>query len=374
MHSDLFWYWFVNIPGIGLQARTLLLDHFHSPQNIWEQDIKVLQSYLTKKQLQTLLKSKNEASISISYTKLQEQQIKFITPDSQLYPEKLRHIPQPPNSLYLKGCMPPINEPLLGVVGTRRPTPYGRDMTKQFIKALSAAGIHIVSGLAAGIDTISHQSALEAKTYTMGVLGGGIDSIYPRENFNLYRRMYQFGGVLSEYNAGIPNLAGLFPERNRIISGMSDAILIIEAAEKSGSLITADHALEQGKEIYVIPGRITDSMSAGCNHLISQGAHLVTSPNDIIDDLKDIYSLSVQTDRMKLVKISNPEFENALEAKIYDSLDNIHPLSVNQLLSILNKEESVNLNDIMNQLMRMEIKQTVTRMHYGLYVRNSFIK
>ena len=137
--------------------------------------------------------------------------------------------------------------------------------------------------MAAGVDTSSHLGALDADGYTAGILGGGIDSIYPRENFNLYQKVCKTGGIISEYNVGIPSQKGMFPMRNRIISGMADGVFVVEAGERSGSLITADQGLEQGKDIFALPGRITDRYSQGCNYLISQGATLVRSPEDIAE-------------------------------------------------------------------------------------------
>ena len=162
-------------------------------------------------------------------------------------------------------------------------------MAEQFAGELSRRGIQIISGLAAGIDAAGHRGALQAGGYTLGILGGGIDTMYPRANYFLYRQMYERGGVLSEYNLGIPNSPGLFPIRNRLISAMADGVFVLEAGEKSGSFITIDQALEQGKDVFALPGRISDPLSEGCNRLIAEGAVLVQRPEDIAAPLLEKY-------------------------------------------------------------------------------------
>ena len=176
----------------------------------------------------------------------------------------------PPDLLYYKGRFPDFSKPVLAMVGARKATIYGRNMAREFASELTGYGIQIICGMAAG-------------GYTAGILGGGIDSIYPRENFNLYQKVCKTGGIISEYNVGIPSQKGMFPMRNRIISGMADGVFVVEAGERSGSLITADQGLEQGKDIFALPGRITDRYSQGCNYLISLGAILVRSPEDIAE-------------------------------------------------------------------------------------------
>ena len=195
----------------------------------------------------------------------------------------------PPDILYVKGILSKklnIYNMNIGVVGARNASVYGRELASFFGRELAKEGINIISGLALGIDGMSHRGALYAGGYTVGVLGCGIDVIYPRENAELFFEMYKNGAVISEYGPGVIPNPGFFPIRNRIISGLSDGLLVVEARKKSGSLITADLALEQGKQVYAIPGRITDKSSECTNNLIRQGAMCVVSPKEIIEDLK----------------------------------------------------------------------------------------
>lgn len=284
-----FWYWFVNIPGVGPGTRRKLLERFGHPQAVYMAGEKELADILKKKQCVYLQESRNTHSIARSMQRLQASGTRFLHWESPDYPEKLRQLFDPPYGIYLRGSLPSPDRPSLAMVGARSATPYGIRVAEQFAGELSRRGIQIISGLAAGIDAAGHRGALQAGGYTLGILGGGIDTMYPRANYFLYRQMYEQGGVLSEYNLGIPNSPGLFPIRNRLISAMADGVFVLEAGEKSGSFITIDQALEQGKDVFALPGRISDPLSEGCNRLIAEGAVLVQRPEDIAAPLLEKY-------------------------------------------------------------------------------------
>lgn len=201
------------------------------------------------------------------------------------YPEKLRRIYAPPQKLYIIGNDKILNEKGIAIIGCRKPSKYGIEMAYKFAYGLSKRGINVISGLARGIDSYSHLGAVHAKGKTIGVLGSGLNNIYPSENKKLCLEIIKNGGaIITEYEPKEKPLAMNFPARNRIISGLSEGILVIEAKQKSGTLITVDHGLDQGKDIFVIPGNITSENSYGTNELIKQGAKLVTSQRDILDD------------------------------------------------------------------------------------------
>lgn len=284
-----FWYWFVNIPGVGPGTRRKLLERFGHPQAVYMAGEKELADILKKKQCVYLQESRNTHSIARSMQRLQASGTRFLHWESPDYPEKLRQLFDPPYGIYLRGSLPSPDRPSLAMVGARSATLYGIRVAEQFAGELSRRGIQIISGLAAGIDAAGHRGALQAGGYTLGILGGGIDTMYPRANYFLYRQMYERGGVLSEYNLGIPNSPGLFPIRNRLISAMADGVFVLEAGEKSGSFITIDQALEQGKDVFALPGRISDPLSEGCNRLIAEGAVLVQRPEDIAAPLLEKY-------------------------------------------------------------------------------------
>ncbi|WP_248926386.1 DNA-processing protein DprA [Paenibacillus hamazuiensis] len=205
------------------------------------------------------------------------------------YPELLKHIAQPPWVLYLKGDAARMSRPCIGMVGTRNPTVYGKKVAEQLAESLSASGACVVSGLARGIDTSAHVGALRASGGgggTIGVLGCGIDGIYPPENRSLFHRIEESGLLVSEYPPQTPSLPGLFPQRNRIIAGLSLGVAVIEAAERSGSLITADQALDACRDVFAVPGPITSPKSAGTLALIKNGAKLITCAEDILEEYR----------------------------------------------------------------------------------------
>ena len=222
--------------------------------------------------------------ILAEYERLRQRGICLVIKGERGYPDKLRTIPDAPRALYYAGKMPDGGVSV-AIVGARECSEYGRYMARQFGKQLTAAGVWVVSGMARGIDGISQEAALAGGGYSLGVLGCGVDICYPESNRELYERLLIQGGVCSEYPPGTEPRAVLFPPRNRIISGLSDAVLVVEAREKSGTLITVDMALEQGREVYALPGRVTDPLSQGCNRLIRQGAGIVSSPKQLLEEL-----------------------------------------------------------------------------------------
>lgn len=241
---------------------------------------------------------------------LEEQNINVITIYDENYPEDLKNIYDKPLILYAKGSIIKDDNFALAVVGSRKATSYGKWVTEKIVKELTALGITIISGLAIGIDSIAHRTALESNGRTIAVLGNGLDIIYPKRNKELYREIETKGAIVSEYFLGVAPLQYNFPQRNRIISGLSLGVLIVEAQEKSGSLITAQHALEQGKEVFAIPGNINSIFSKGTNKLIKEGAKLVMDVEDIVEEL---YQLQ---EKVKIVKKKNIDYSNLSEVEI----------------------------------------------------------
>lgn len=199
------------------------------------------------------------------------------------YPKKLAEICHAPKKLYVRGTLPDPDLPSAAIIGARECSIYGREMARWFGEELARAGVQIISGMARGVDGTAQMAALRAGGDSFGVLGCGTDICYPKENRKLYEMLCRQGGVLSEHPQGTPPISRHFPSRNRLISALSDCVLVIEARKKSGSLITADFALEQGREVYVLPGRLTDALSGGCNALLCQGAGLALSPDHILE-------------------------------------------------------------------------------------------
>lgn len=261
------------------------------------------------------------------YTALIRQGVQFYTKEDEEYPPRLRTIPDPPEVLYVAGKLPSPVMPALAVIGARDASPYGREQAKRFAKELSEVGIQIISGMARGVDGIAGRAALPGSGGSFAVLGCGVDICYPPENRDLYDALKERGGLISEYHPGTLPKAGLFPARNRIISGLSDALLVTEARLRSGTLITTDAALEQGREIFAIPGRISDPFSMGCNELIRQGAQLAADPGQIIEFFYGIHG-------------EVPEEEAALERARSDSIRKSMPREEGVLYELLDVNES----------------------------------
>jgi DNA processing protein len=210
--------------------------------------------------------------------------INRISPQSSIYLQIISTIAKPPEKLYFVGALPETRRPSVAIVGSRKPTSYGKEVTYQLAYELASYGIVIISGLALGVDSIAHKAAIEAGGVTLAVLGNGVDQIYPASHRGLAQDIIKHGGaIISEYEPGTLARDFQFLERNRIVSGLSDAIIVTEAAARSGTLSTAAHALEQGKEVFVVPGNITSPLSVGCNNLIKQGAHPITCAKDVVE-------------------------------------------------------------------------------------------
>jgi len=212
--------------------------------------------------------------------------IQKITIKDKNYPELLKKIYDPPQELYISGELRKEEKYPIAIVGTRKISNYGQEMTRLFAEALAEAGITIISGLALGVDGLAHRIALEKNSRTIAVLGSGLNVIYPSAHKELFKKIIESGGaVISEYSPNTSPTKKTFPARNRIVSGLSLGVLVIDAPKKSGALITARTAIEQGREVFVVPGRINDFNSEGCNYLIKMGARLVTDPEEIIESL-----------------------------------------------------------------------------------------
>ena len=281
-------YWLMCAP-IGDAVKSRMLLQFGRPGAVFEASEKaLLDSTLSigkKEKWIAYIKERNEKNIKREYEGLQIKGILFYPEYHPLFPAKLHSIPARPFGIFVKGKLPDIRQRSLAIVGARDCSEYGQYVAMHFAEKMAQNGVAVISGLARGIDGIAQRAAIEAGGESFGVLGCGADICYPKSNEKLYRMCMEHGGILSTYLPGTPPTPNLFPPRNRIISGLSDGILIIEAREKSGTIITADLALEQGRDVFVIPGRVTDRLSDGCNSLIRQGASLIQSPEQLLEEL-----------------------------------------------------------------------------------------
>lgn len=284
--DEIYWLALKSVPLVGNVTFRRLLDHFGTPEKVLaasEQELQQVKGILPAV-VNSLLQHDGMAWAHKERDRARKAGAEILTLCAPDYPKVLLNVPDPPPLLYVKGELPQ-SDTAIAIVGSRRASPYGLATTRKFAAELAAHGITVVSGMARGVDTEAHKSALLENGPTIGVLGCGIDIVYPRENRRLFGEMADRGALVSEFPLGTSPLAENFPRRNRIISGLSRGVLVVEAAEGSGSLITAQCALEQGRDVYAIPGAIHSANSRGTNRLIKQGAKLVESLEDIIEDL-----------------------------------------------------------------------------------------
>ncbi len=302
-----YWVGFSLIPGIGRIRLTQLENYFGNLENAWQATPAELKhSGLDGGSIRAITAWRPKVSLEAEIEKLDRYGVKVFTWHDPDYPSRLKEIYDYPPLLYVRGSLLPEDEWCLAVVGTRRATVYGRQVTEEIVADLARSKITIVSGLAKGIDSIAHHSALEAGGRSIAVFACGLDIVYPAENANLARNIIQQGALISEYPLGTRPRADNFPRRNRIMSGMSLGVLIVEAGESSGAMITAHLALEQNREVFAVPGSILSPASKGTNHLIQEGAKLVGDYTDILEEL-NLTAVAQQIEMKAVIPASDTE-------------------------------------------------------------------
>lgn len=321
-------HWLYQAAGFGSRKFLRMLAPFGTAEEIYRQlhSGKLAERIAPRygKKVTQMSEFSRNYDVEESYARMRERGVCLVTEQEMDFPGRLKEIPDAPWGLYYVGRLPAEGKRSVAVVGARDCTEYGRFMAQQFGAALARAGIQVISGLARGIDGISQKAALEAGGYSLAVLGCGVDICYPEENRALYDALGAAGGFCSEYPPGTPPKAAFFPPRNRLISGFADGLLVIEAKERSGTLITVDMALEQGREVYALPGRATDPLSGGCNRLIRQGAGLVSSPEELLEELYGECVTCEGSAQTKLV------FLEGLQGQLLEILD-FSPLPAEEL-------------------------------------------
>ena len=324
------------VPGMGPVTCKKLVAHFGSPDKVLSADIHDLASVcrLRQKSLNALGsggRQKLKALAADEIAKAAERDIRILSCDDPFYPSLLKNIHDPPTVLYVLGNPAALSCKGIGIVGSRAATHYGRNIAAQIAKSLVRQGFTIISGMALGIDTAAHRGALAEEGKTIAVLGCGLDIVYPPGNHLLYKDIAFSGAVVSEYPLGTLPENFRFPARNRIISGLSHGVVVVEAANRSGSLITASHALEQGREVFAVPGRIDSVKSAGTHKLLQEGAKLVHSVNDIAEEFLYAPLPATQVDAGKAEREQEFFAElNQEEASLLACLD-VYPRTIDEL-------------------------------------------
>lgn len=355
--------WLSCIINIGTDKKNCLLDYFGEAKEIWNADrdeiLNVLKN-IKEECLHTMFKTKDEKLMEKRIYELERVGIKFIGVSEDNYPEKLKEIYQPPIGLYVLGEFPDFSVPSVNIVGMRKRSIYGADVTYKLAKELAENGFIIISGMAEGVDSDAHRGALDGNGITAAVLGNGVDICYPEFNGKLRERIIENGCLISEYPPGTKPKPYLFPIRNRIMSGLSDVVVVTEAKERSGSLITVSHALEQGKDVFAVPGNITSDRSEGTNELLKQGAYVLTKTEDILE----VFGIEQGEDN----KINNKKITQTLETDeklVYDCICS-DPISVDELFIKTGK----NLSNLQYILTMLEIKGVIRKISGQKYIRS----
>ncbi|MBC8590495.1 DNA-protecting protein DprA [Lachnospiraceae bacterium NSJ-29] len=309
----------LNSIGVTNKSIDKLNMHFSDLREILEvKNIELIRKTgINEEYIDKILKNRKKDSLQRVFYRLHENKISTITIFDDNYPESLLNIFDKPYVLYKKGEMLQTDNLAIGIVGARKSTAYGKWACEKFAAELAHMGVTIVSGLALGIDTIAHKTAVEKGGRTLAILGNGLDHIYPKRNAGLYNEIVNHGAILSEFPLGTPPLAYNFPQRNRIISGLSLGVIVIEAKEKSGSLITAYHALEQGKDIFALPGNINSIYSQGTNKLIKDGARPLLDIEDLIEEIRE---LQIKVSERKKERVDNSNLSD-IEIKVIKTME-----------------------------------------------------
>jgi len=352
-----YWVGFNIVRGIGPMRFRALLDHFGDLETAWHADAHELKGAgLDQRAIENLMATRSKISLDEEMEKIERQGVKVLTWNDPAYPSRLLNIYNPPPVLYVKGKILDEDQWAVAVVGTRAATVYGKEATRRIAGDLARNKVTIISGLARGIDSEAHRAALDAGGRTIAVLGSGLDIIYPAESRGLAQAIIEQGALVSEYAMGTHPEASNFPPRNRIISGLSLGVVIVEAGERSGALITADYALEQGREVFAVPGNIFRKKSIGTNRLIQQGAKPVLSVEDILEEL-NLTMVSQQAEVRAMV----PENETEATLLKYITAEPIH-------VDELGRKSGLPIAQVSSTLALMELKGMVRQVGGMNYV------
>ena len=353
----MYWVGLNLVKGIGSVRFKALLDAFGTPEAAWNASPEALnQLGLSQKIVESFQRVRKGVSLEQIWDRLQSLGVEVLTWEDKGYPPRLKEIDQPPPVLYVRGSLVAEDEWAVAIIGTRRVTAYGRQVAEDIATTLAHSGVTIVSGLARGVDSIAHQAALNAGGRTLAVLGNGVDIVYPPENRRLADQIIEHGALVSDYALGTQPDGLNFPPRNRIISGLSMAVIIVEAGMTSGALITATFAAEQGRDVFAVPGNINAPQSQGTNRLIRDGAQPLLNPQDVLEAL----NLPMVTEH-RAVRVALPS--DPVEARLYQLLSH-EPKHVDEIRS----QANMPIETVSSTLAMMELKGMVRQVGGMNYV------
>lgn len=348
------------IEGIGAHKLKLLMDYFESGENIWQANFAaIVNAGISEKLTQTIISEREKINPDYEWELLQKENIKIISFDDLRFPSSLKEIPSSPYLLYIKGDLDVFNNPMLAMVGSRKYTVYGKQIAESIAYDLATAGIIVVSGMAMGIDTFSHIGTLNANGKTIAVLGSGLDdkNIGPRQNFNLSKQIIANGALLSDYPYGTTATNFTFPARNRLMAGLTLGTVVVEAEEKSGTLITANLAVDFNREVFAVPGSIFSPASQGANQLIKRGAKMITGVQDILEELN--------LEKIKQEKVIKELIPDSLEEELIIKILSSEAIHIDRII----KATKLNTGITSSTLAILEIKGFIKDIGGQNYIR-----
>lgn len=356
-------YWFLRLQGLGNAKKHQMIEAFHTAKEIYHASSESLRDYglLEEPLIQKIQQQKETWDLQEEYRKFCIAGQGLVTLEQKEYPKLLTRVYDAPYGLYFQGKLPGEGDRIVAIVGARNCSAYGKIMAEQLAGELAGRGYWIVSGMARGIDAYAHAGCLKEGGNTVAVLGSGVDVCYPKSNQALYQNILNQGCVISEYPPGTQPLARQFPARNRIISGLAQQVIVVEAREKSGSLITIDYALEQGKDVYAVPGRVTDPLSKGCNNLIAQGAGILSSVEQFLSNIEEIEFSGIGGDALCKEQYFVLEKEELL---VYSCFD-FYPKNIEQVLA----ESGMDLLPLLSVVMDLCDKGYLREIYKNEYIK-----
>lgn len=352
-------YWLATVSGMPARKKKKLRELAGNAETAYYMEEKDLRTFefLKKEEIQAFFQSKKNP-FREEYERMVKHQIRFVPYFAKEYPKRFSCIHNPPYAVYVKGSLPEERKISAAIVGARKCTPYGEQMSLAYGEAFARAGVQVISGMARGIDGAGQRGALNGKGKSFGILGCGVDICYPREHFGLYMDLQKEGGLISEHPPGTKPFPGHFPARNRIISALSDVVLVMEARERSGSLITADMALEQGKDVYALPGPVTSPLSQGCHCLIREGAGVLVSPEILLEEM------NLCSEKVGQIINKNEKMLETTENLVYSCLD-FTPREVNGL----SERTGLPARKVLELLISLELKGIAKEISKNYYIR-----
>ena len=353
------------ISGVGPRTRQQLLERFGSAEQVLAAEAAQLREVpgVGPKLARNIVAGRSCEEAAKELDRCRASNVGVLVRGSERYPRMLSEIPDPPGALFIRGEMLPCDALALAIVGTRHATPYGIAQAERLASGLVRAGYTIVSGLARGIDSVAHQAALAAGGRTIAVLGSGVLNIYPPENDELATAITQAGAVLSESPPLAPPLSGAFPQRNRIVTGLSLGVIVVEASDRSGALISARHASEQGREVFAVPGRVDSRTSKGCHRLLKEGAKLVESVDDVLEELGPLVDTMQEPDGREIRHPAELQL-NEQERAVLEAID-LEPTNIDQVVVA----SQLAVQRVLSTLSALEVRRLIRRVSGNRVVR-----